>query len=147
MDKIKIDNFSRECAGSDFPEYVSLSKSACTELAESIQEKFALVNICDGLTLVRAVDAMAKPCEVISHVGEEFCLNELLYACGIDAADDVYINWYRYDKIDRLKRNDLDSHFFDIWYPEVDDIDVFDDSLNWILSVRHDGYLKLLRCR
>ena len=145
MEKIKLDNFSNEYPGRDFPEYVSLSKSACSDIAQSIQEKFALANGTDGLTLVKAIDALARPCEVASHVGEDFDLNALLNACGIDAANVVYINWHRYDKIDRLKRCDLASHFYDIWYPDVDDIDVFDDSLSWILSVRHDGYIKLLR--
>ena len=145
MEKIKLDNFSNEYPGRDFPEYVSLSKSACSDIAQSIQEKFALANGTDGLTLVKAIDALARPCEVASHVGEDFDLNALLNACGIDAADVIYINWHRYDKIDRLKRCDLASHFYDIWYRDVDDIDVFDDSLSWILSVRHDGYIKLLR--
>jgi hypothetical protein len=145
MEKIKLDNFSGEYPGRGFPEYVSLSKSACSDIAQSIQNSFALTNVTDGLTLVKAIDALAKPCEVASHVGEDFDLNAFLKACGIDAADVVYINWHRYDKIDRLKRCDLASHFYDIWYPDVDDIDVFDDSLSWILSVRHDGYIKLLR--
>lgn len=145
MEKIKIDNFSNEYPGRNFPEYMSLSKSACSDIAQSIQEKFTLANATDGLTLVKAIDALAKPCEVASHVGEDFDLNALLNACGIAAADVVYINWHRYDKIDRLKRCELASHFYDIWYPDVDDIDVFDDSLSWILSVRHDGYIKLLK--
>ena len=145
MEKIKLDNFSNEYPGRDFPEYASLSKSACSDIAQSIQEKFALANAIDGLTLVKALDAFAKPCEAASHVGEDFDLSALLNACGIDAADVVYINWHRYDKIDRLKRCDLAGYFYDIWYPDVDDIDVFDDSLSWILSVRHDGYIKLLR--
>lgn len=145
MEEIKLDNFSKEHPGRGFPEYVSLSKSACSDIAQSIREKFTLANAADGLMLVKAIDALAKPCEVTSHVGEDFDLNALLNACGIDAADFVYINWHRYDKIDRLKRRDLAGHFYDIWYPDADDIDVFDDSLSWILSVRHDGYIKLLR--
>lgn len=145
MEKIKLDNFSNEYLGRDFPEYASLSKSACADIAQSIQEKFALANVTDGLTLVKAIDALAKPCEVASHVGENFDFNALLHACGIDAADIVYINWHRYDKIDRLKRYNLASYFYDIWYSDMDDIDVFDDSLSWILPIHHDGCIKLLR--
>jgi len=145
MEQIKLDNFFNEYPGRQFPEYVSLSKSACTEIAQSIQKRFSLENVTDGLTLVKTIDALAKPCEVASRVGEDFGLDALLHACGIDPADVVYVNWYRYDNIDKLKCRDLDTHFFDIWYPDVDDIDVFDESLDWILSVRHDGYIKLLR--
>ena len=146
MEQIKLDNFSNEHPGRQFPEYVSLSESACTEIVQSIRKRFALENATDGLRLVKAIDTLGKPCEVASHVGEDFSLDALLHACGIAPADAVYVNWYRYDNIDKLKLRDLDAHFFDIWYPDADDIDVFDESLDWILSVRHDGYIKLLRC-
>jgi hypothetical protein len=145
MDQIKIDNFSSQHPGCSFPEWDSLSKDACLGISRSIQEKFALENIPDGLALVRAIDAMAQPCKFTSHVSEDFDLDALLDACGVDAAEVVYINWYRYDEIDRLKRKDLSDNFDEIWYPGVDDIDIFDDSLSWILSVRHNGYIKILR--
>jgi hypothetical protein len=145
MEKIKLDNFFNENPGREFPEYVSLSKIDCDEIAQSIQEKFSLKDATDGLMLVKAIDLLAKPCQSASHVGEDFDLNALLKERGIDAADVVYINWHRYDKLDKLKRSDLARHFYDIWYPDVDNIDVFDGSLDWILSMRHDGYIKLLR--
>ena len=145
MEKIKLDNFFNEYAGRDFPEYESLSKNACSNIIQSILEKFTLTDVTDGLSMVKAIDTLGIPCEVASYVDETFNLNALLKACGIEAADFVYINWHRYDKIDRLTRNDLTRHFYDLWYPEVDDIDIFDDSINWILSIRHDGYIKMLR--
>lgn len=145
MDQIKIDNFSSQHPGCSFPEWDSLSKDACLEITQLIRKKFSLANIADGLALVRAIDALAQPCEIASHVSEDFDLNALLDACGVNAAEVVYINWYRYDEIDRLKRKDLARNFDDIWYPDVDDIDVFDESLSWILSIRHDGYIRLLR--
>lgn len=145
MEKVKLENFSKEYAGRAFPKYVSLSKNACTEIAQLIREKFAIANAPDGFTLVKAIDALAQPCDDRSHVGEDFDLSGLLNACGINAASVVYINWYHYDEIDKFNLRDLASHFYDIWYPGVDDVDVFDDSLDWIVSVRHDGYIKLLR--
>jgi hypothetical protein len=145
MEKIKLDNFEKEHHAYNFPEYVTLSKNACSVVVQSLQEKFNLTNISDGLMLVKAINSLAKPCKVLSYVGENFDIIAFLNDCGIDAADDVYINWHRYDKIDQLNRDLLARHFYDIWYPDVDDIDVFDDSLSWILSIRHDGYLKLLR--
>ncbi|WP_439590392.1 hypothetical protein [Hydrogenophaga sp.] len=145
MEKIKIENFLKDHCGNKFPEYESLSKVACSTLAQSICEKLSLPNSTDGLTLVKTIDSMARPCEAKANASENFDLNALLDSCGIDAEDAVYINWYRYDQIDRLKRNDVSNNFYDIWYPNVDSIDIFDDSLSWILLVRHDGYIKLLR--
>ncbi len=35
--------------------------------------------------------------------------------------------------------------FDDIWYPASDDIDLFDSTLDWILSVSHSGLIDLRR--
>ena len=56
----------------------------------------------------------------------------------------VYLNWYSFTDIDILNIIFLDKYFFDIWYPISDDIDIFDESLNWFLSIRHDGNVVLL---
>lgn len=147
MDKIKIENFYAGNSGDDFPEYVSLSKNACSEITQSLRKKLVLENVTDGLALVRAIDALEHICDEVPRVNEAFRLCALLNACEISASNIVYINWYRFDNIDKLKLADLDEHFFDIWYPDVDDIDIFDDSLDWILSVRHDGCVKILRAQ
>ncbi|EKO31739.1 hypothetical protein LEP1GSC179_0008 [Leptospira santarosai str. MOR084] len=39
---------------------------------------------------------------------------------------------------------DLINNFDDIWYPSVDDIDIIDMSISWILSVSHFGEIKLI---
>jgi hypothetical protein len=98
-----------------------------------------------GLKLVKAIDDLAKPCDFASPIDDSFDLNELLATCKLEASDDVYINWYRYDKIDQLKKSDLARFFTDIWYEGSDDLDIFDGTFNWMLLIRHDGYLKLLR--
>lgn len=43
-----------------------------------------------------------------------------------------------------MRFKDLTEHFDYIWYPGPDDIEIFDDSLSWILSVDHGGYLRVL---
>ena len=39
---------------------------------------------------------------------------------------------------------DLNKHFYDVWYPSSDDIELFDDTLDWIIFVRHYGGVQLL---
>lgn len=41
--------------------------------------------------------------------------------------------------------NELDKYFYDIWFPIADDIDLFDKSLSWILSIRHDGCITYIK--
>ncbi|WP_234399978.1 hypothetical protein [Campylobacter concisus] len=38
-----------------------------------------------------------------------------------------------------MRFDDLSKFFSDIWYPSLNDIEIFDINLNWIISVRHYG--------
>jgi hypothetical protein len=145
MEKIKIDNFVKEYPGCHFPEFTSLDKDNCTAIYEKISKKLGLATTSDGLALVKTIDARQKTCPTAEGIGEQFSFTSLLTTYGLKGADNVYVNWYRYDRIDKLKFSDLDKYFLDIWYPGVDDMDVFDDTLDWIISVSHDSKIKLLK--
>jgi hypothetical protein len=59
----------------------------------------------------------------------------------------VYLNWYRFDDIDQIDLAALDQYFSDIWYPGSDDLDVFDDSTDWIVSIAHFGKIRFFKKR
>ena len=42
-------------------------------------------------------------------------------------------------------RTKPNKYFDDIWYPDSDDIDIFDQTLSWILTVLHNGDVKILQ--
>lgn len=73
-----------------------------------------------------------------------FSLTELISSLNIVARDFVYVNWYRFDRIDKIKLTDLCENFEYIWYPGSDDIEVFDDSLEWMISISHGGQVSLV---
>lgn len=68
----------------------------------------------------------------------------LLSYLKISPREHVFINWNRYDDIDEIGFNDLDMYFSDIWYPGSDDIDIFDSSFRWIISISPEGYIKVV---
>ena len=70
---------------------------------------------------------------------ENFDLSAALSSMKIKCPENVFVNWYRYDNIDKFNLLDLTRYFDDIWYPELDDVDIFDDSFTWIVSVAHSG--------
>jgi hypothetical protein len=72
-------------------------------------------------------------------------VGRLLRKLGVTSPKKVYLNWYRFDDIDQIDLADLDRYFFDIWYPDSDDLDVFDDSADWIVSIAHHGNVRLFR--
>jgi hypothetical protein len=61
---------------------------------------------------------------------------------GVTSSETIFLNWYRYDDVDEMRLADVTKFFEDIWYPSSDDLDIFDESLRWILSIRHDGEVK-----
>jgi hypothetical protein len=58
---------------------------------------------------------------------------------GIVPRLDVFLDWHRFDDVDQLKLTDLTRWFDDIWYPLADDIDLCDESTDWIFSIRSEG--------
>ena len=76
---------------------------------------------------------------------QDFNISNLMNKFRITPPDKVYINWYRFDEIDQMEFVDVARYFGDIWYPTSDDIELFDDSLTWILSVSHDGFISIWR--
>jgi hypothetical protein len=146
MQSFKIENFERE-SGTPFPPFSALSVDDCESLRRRLAERLGLPTAVNGLDLVRAVGRQES--RNLSLVGGSpgFDLRKELTAAGIDPPLSVYLNWYRYDDIDEMRFDDLSRYFDDIWYPSSDDLDVFDSSLRWILSVDHDGYGKVYRLR
>ena len=75
---------------------------------------------------------------------ENFKLIETLKNLKIQSSDKIFINWYRYDNIDSMTLDDLDTYFYDIWFAGPDDIDIFDRNLNWIVSIQHEGIVSYI---
>ncbi len=75
--------------------------------------------------------------------GEGFNLQSAIRELGMESATTVLLNWYRFDRIDRIALVDLSLYFVDIWYPGSDDIEIFDESCSWVLAVSHTGELRL----
>lgn len=53
-----------------------------------------------------------------------------------------YINWRGFEDIDRLETKALAKYFDDIWYPGPDEIDIWDASYEWIMSIDADGGIR-----
>jgi len=66
----------------------------------------------------------------------------LLYKFSLNDIDEFF-KIDKFNKFDGFNADeefdDLFKFFSDIWYPSLDDIEIFDINLNWIISVRHYG--------
>jgi hypothetical protein len=78
---------------------------------------------------------------LIASAGGDIDLLHIFNENEISYSEKIYLNWYRFDRIDEMYVMDVAQYFSDLWYPGADDIDVFDFDLNWIISVTHYGDL------
>jgi len=96
------------------------------------------------LEVVRAIYDKSEPIDGVDANDDGFSFSDVLKSLCIEPNANVYINWYRFDNVDEISIKNLTEYFDDIWFPSSDDIDVFDDSFSWIVSVSHDGKVSSL---
>ena len=133
MDQIKLENFRKE-HGIKMPIVRSLSPNECLKLREKLLHKFSLKNIDEFFK----IDKFSK-LDGFNADEENFDLKALFSKLNITAPNEICINFNKFESIDILRFDDLDKFFSDIWYPSLDDIEIFDINLSFIISVRHYG--------
>jgi hypothetical protein len=140
----KTQHFKREHPSRSFPWYRSLSQAEVAAIRVRIAKALKL-NSQDPENLVRAVEEKGALVAGKKADIDQFQISALLAEFGIRSSQNVFINWNRYDDIDEMGLDDLNRYFPDIWYPGSDDIDVFDSSLEWFLSISPEGYINVVR--
>lgn len=140
MDQHKIDNFAQDHPGTPFP---SMRKLAAEELSllqgkifKSVRENLN-IKLPEEISRLELLEQDFFPQNAESP---DFKLEEAMAQFKIYPDSIVYINWYRFDTVDRIELRDLYKYFDYIWYPGSDDIEVFDSSARWMISVSHSGH-------
>ncbi len=140
MEKFKIDNFIEDHPTTPFPWYRSLSEKECFKIYELVAKAIKRTDkIQDPLDLVQRVADKGIHLDAYNAEDSSFSLTSVLADLKIQQPDIVFINWYRFDSVDQMKFADLDRYFDDIWYAGPDDIDLFDKTYSWILTISHEG--------
>ena len=135
MDQIKLENFRKE-HGFEIPIVRSLLPGECIKIRENLLHKFSLNDIDDFFK----IDKFSK-LDGFNADEENFDLKTAFSELGIAMPNEICINFNKFESIDILRFDDLSKFFSDIWYPSLDDIEIFDINLNWIISVRHYGVI------
>jgi hypothetical protein len=143
MDQFKIDNFRRDHPGTPFPQYRTLTPEEAQEVRSRLCGAAGLDPLQDPLSILKALDRLAEPIPGLNAQEASFDCEAALRSRRVLGADTVYVNWDRFRVVDRIGWRDLVRYFSDLWYPSSDDIEVFDDSMAWVLLVAHHGGLKL----
>ena len=144
MENFKIEHFEKDNPSKKFPEVHSLSLRETESVCQKLSEKLGL-NSQDPKLIVDIIDQKSVSLKEFDANDDEFLLSAVLSHLSIQPSENIYINWYRYDQIDKISYDDLNSCFGYIWYPAADDIDIFDSSFSWILTISHEGYIEFLK--
>jgi len=145
MEKFKIEHFENDHPGKKFPWFRTLQSSEAEKFKQSFSSRLSLDANTTSENLVRIILEKSNFIETIQADSEHFSISKLLNSIGVFPMNNICLNWYRFDEIDELYFDDLDKYFDDIWYPGPDDIDIFDQTLSWILTILHDGSVKFLQ--
>lgn len=132
-------------SGVRFPEVRELDGFEVKTLRDRLVEKLCLPPNVDGLEVVTLFDRVQRYAATLSQEEPGFDLMAAGHSLGIKWPKSLYLNWYRFDAVERMSTSDIARYFDYIWYPGPDDLDLFDDSLSWIVTVTHGSTVQAVR--
>jgi hypothetical protein len=145
MDQFKIDLFE-ESFKRTFPSFHSLNHDEMNEMIGKLSLRLGFDEPVNGSLLLKAIIVNRVPTGVNAQ-DYNFRLDDFLHSLQIVPNGEIFINWHSFDKIDLMAFSDFTQYFDDIWFPGPDDIEVFDCGMDWILSIAHDGDLRIVDLR
>lgn len=98
------------------------------------------------MTILDVFKKMDDKCIFVASTNAKnngFSFSNLLISQGISSEEYVYIDWHRFDDIDSIELLLLSEYFDDIWYPEADDMYIYDDTFTWFALVTHYGAISI----
>ncbi|MFO1007928.1 MAG: hypothetical protein U0929_18365 [Planctomycetaceae bacterium] len=145
MERFKIDHFLKSHPGGSFPNFETLGHQDTLAIRSRLAQRLGLAPDASYRELQdRIVSFQIQGATFRQEVMNQ-SLTSIKIPLDIELSSQVLIDWSSQSNIDRLKWDDFTERFHDIWYPSSEDIDVFDESLSWIMSVSHDGVLCLVK--
>jgi len=142
MEEFKIVHFEKEKPGENFPFFIHLSNEEARVLFEKLQNKIGGSLTPQELSL--EIRERSSYLEGENAEKNDFSIKMVFDSIGVKTRINIYINWYLFDNIDKIHFSDFNQFFDDIWYPGADDIDIFDNTTDWLVSINHDGSIKYL---
>ena len=136
MESFKIDIFKSENNYKSFPDFEKQSNMKCFLYREKFIDILKLGNRqIDDVEILKLVRDRSKFLADKNADSVSFNLLDLLDELQIPSTEFIYINWFRFNSIDRFKLTDLSENLKYIWYPGPDDIEIFPEDVSWIISI------------
>lgn len=143
MEEFKVLNFKGTFPHRDFPWYRSLDREEAKKLRERLSIAFSVSDdISDGELLLKLKN-LGEAINGVNAEDEAFNFTALASSVGITLGEMVFVVWSGFCDIDQFRAVDIADYFSDIWYPSADDIEIFDESCEWMIFISHEGYISV----
>jgi len=139
MYKKRIEIFENENPGESFPDFETLYPGVAESIRLKILRRVGLNQSTSPGELIDKLYTMYNWLKGFSADSEKFDLSTVFEKIQIQPEEYIYINWYRFDHIDKMKFIDLCKYLEYIWYAGPDDIEIFDNTLKWMIAINHSG--------
>lgn len=139
MENFKIELFEKENPSSKFPSFSSLDAEGTTRVRQQFTQKLKVDKHIDGKELLNLLLDKTEAIKAFNANVDSFNIADVFRYLDLLPNETIYINWYHFDDIDVMGYNDFCKYFEYVWFPGPDDIDVFDDTYSWVLSINHEG--------
>jgi hypothetical protein len=143
MEAFKITLFEQENGG-PFPVHRSLSAAEGQVLRDRLAQQWGLTFAAPMGAFARALASRQTYYPEV-NAEDDFDLLATLTALDIAPLPELFLNWGQFEAVNVFQTADVARYFDDLWYPAADDLDLFDASLRWVVSIRHDGVVSFVR--
>ncbi|MGJ5820434.1 hypothetical protein [Paludibaculum fermentans] len=144
MEFFKIESLLRKNPGALPPQFASLTEDQEREVIDRLLSSAGRPEGPPQVVLTHILQ-QSKPLAGVDLDKQEIDLSQVFEKCGVVPRPTIYVEWGPLREIDRFQTEDLIKHFYDVWYPSADDIELFDETFSWIVFVRHFGGVQVWR--
>jgi hypothetical protein len=141
MQDIKRKNMKEDY--SCIPDYETFSESEAKAIVKAIKSVYSISDTVDS----EVEEEILKKSVSVSLVNDDFSLTILGENLGIEIGDSLFVSWNKFEEIDTIKTEEFEEYFFDLWYEGIDNIEIFDSTLEWIIFILRNGDIRLIRGR
>ena len=149
LNSMAIEDFKKEHFNADFrdrpfPFVESVSAPQRLYFRNGLAFGLGMPQDAEPLDILRRLQESLEAPPSYDATDSSFDLELVARDLNLGPINDVYINWDRFDHVDRMHFGDLAKYFKYVWYSVSDDIEIFDQTLRWVIVIRHDGALSFV---
>ena len=143
MDSYKLEEFAGDHPGQQYPWVESVQPQEAQRMVSELMSRFcpSATNASDFIHFI----AEQPMLEEITVLDDEFDFTRLLIDAQIRIPQEILVNFAAFEQLERMRYAEFAKHFRYVYWPATDDLDCFDESLEWIVSIDHDGRITVLK--